>query len=137
MLRDSLIDNHQPNETILVYGVGDDGGYTTVGFHQLGSTREEIAAEYAPKLSPWLHKYLPPSSQPGDDLTDAELAARYYHKLTTLHAPLLAGPEGGKERVQRFERIRKKSRVVCRWCHPPLSRHRYGKRQTPCRGLTL
>ena len=54
MLRDSLIDNHQPNETILVYGVGDDGGYTTVGFHQLGCTREGIVADYAPELSPWL-----------------------------------------------------------------------------------
>ena len=75
-LRDSLIDNHQPNESILAYGIGDNGGYTMVGFHQLGRTREEIVAKYAPELSLWLCNYLLPPSQPGDDLTDAELVAR-------------------------------------------------------------
>ena len=92
-----------------------------MGFHQLGCTREEIVAEYAPELSPWLRKYLPSSSQPGDDLTDAELAARYHRNLATLHAPLLAGPEGGDERVQLFERMRKKAELcvigALRLCH--------------------
>ena len=111
-LRDSLIDNHRPNETILVYGGGDNGGYISVGFHQLGHTREEIVAEYAPELSPWLRKYLLPSTQPGDDRTNAELVARYQRNLATLHASLLAGPKGGDERVQRFERIQKKPSCV-------------------------
>ena len=51
-LRDSIIDNYQLNETILVYGGGNDSGYATVKFQQLGHTREEIVSEYAPELSP-------------------------------------------------------------------------------------
>ena len=111
-LRDSIIDNYQPNETILAYGSGNNGGYATVKFHQLGCTGEEIISEYAPELSPWLRKYLPPSIQPEDHLTDVELAKRYQRNLATLHAPLLVGPEGGNKRVQRFERMRKKPSCV-------------------------
>ena len=120
-LRTFYLDNHQTNETILVYGGSDDGATTSVRFHQLGRSREEIIAEYAPDLTPWLLKYLPPSIQPGDDLTTKELAACYQRNLAALHAPLLAGPEGGEERVQHFERIRKKTELcvvgALRLCH--------------------
>ena len=113
--------NHETNETILVYSGGDDGGSTSVRFHQLGRTREVIVAEYAPDLTLWLRKYLAPSTQPGDDLTDEELAAWYQRNLAALHAPLLADTEGGKECVQRFERIRKKAELcvigALRLCH--------------------
>ena len=136
-LCDSLIDNHQPNETILVYGGGNDSGYATVKFHQLGRTREEIVSEYAPKLSLWLRKYLPPSIQLGDDLTDAELVARYQCYLATLHVPLLAGLEGGDERIQRFERMRKKPSCVSLVPSSSVTPSTWNETNTASRSYTL
>ena len=76
-LRDGILDNHQMDESILLYGCGDDGGTTMMRFHQLRCTREDIVTAHAPELLPWLLKYLPPFIQLGDDLTTEELAARY------------------------------------------------------------
>ena len=50
-LREVYPSIHQPNETILVLGGGDDVSYTTWRFHQFGRMREEIIADHDPELA--------------------------------------------------------------------------------------
>ena len=70
-------------------------------FHELGRTREEIIAEHAPELLPWLLSY---AIRLDGDPTVEEMVARYERNLATLHKSRLLDPHyGGANAVVEFE----------------------------------
>ena len=94
-------------------------GYEHIHFNELGRTREEIIAEHAPELLPWLLSYTP---RYDGNPTVAEMALRYTSNLTALHTSrLLEKHYGGAHAVVKFELYRRQAELnvvgAIRHCH--------------------
>ena len=96
-------------------------GVEKIYFNELGCTREEIIAEHAPELLPWLLSYMLRSD---DNPTVEEMAARYERNLAALHALLLHdthyGMWGGNGPCARIRGNSETRRVERRGGHLPL-----------------